>query len=132
MIDDFEPQVKRIIDRHANEDNFPQLEKFGVTRKQIDSYLADKQAILDKGGSEKQRYTVAGILIVMPVIIISAFPEQQLPFKDWALFISLGIGVLLCLLAMGGLHLVKHLGLRRIADPAIEAYIEEVLKWKQS
>ena len=106
---------------------FPQREDFGVTKEEVDGYLFDKQAVLDSVGSLRSQYTLSGVLIILPVVVLSAFPEKKLPWGSWSLFVALAIGFLLA----GGARLVVRWRvkrkLRRMANERIEQYIEAVL-----
>ncbi len=130
MIDDFEHRVKRLIDRHDGEEGFPDMQTFGVSREQLNGYLFDKQAILDMKGTARQQYTVAGILIVLPVLVVSAIPGNSHFLDEWGLFIGIGVGLVLCLIEKLAMALARHIRLRRLADPKLEAYIGEVMKWE--
>ena len=108
---DFQQRVNRKIQLNKTYSDFPKAEDYGITESELSDYLFDKQAILDSEGSPRSQYTVAGILIVLPVIIISAFSEKDLPWGRWSLFVGLGIG-----LALAGCvkYLIKMLILIRL------------------
>ena len=129
MIDDFEHRVKRLIDRHDGEGGFPTCRRSG-SAEQLNGYLFDKQAILDMEGTARQQYTVAGILIVLPVLVVSAIPGNSHFLNEWGLFIGIGVGLVLCLIEKLAMALARHIRLRRLADPKLEAYIGEVMKWE--
>ena len=79
-LNDFQHKVERLIRDHKDEAGFPMLDTFRLEQEELDDYLFERQAILDSKGSERSRYTVAGFLIALPVIVISAFPEESLPW----------------------------------------------------
>ena len=131
IIIDYEHVVTDKIAAHTGDPGFPDITDYGITRKQLDDYLFDKQALIDSLGSEKSQYTQAGILIVLPVIVAAAFPEKSLP--GGALggsLISIGIGIMLALLASGLQRLVRRIRIKRLHDARIENYIAQVLNYK--
>lgn len=94
VVDDFQHQIENKIRNHHDEAGFPQPSD--EARAQFDDYLFDYQAAIDSEGSEKTRYTVAGILLILPILVISAFPEESLPFKGFMnVLCALGIGLVL-------------------------------------
>lgn len=117
---------------HHDEKGFPQLADFHTTQDDVDGYLFDYQAALDSEGTEKGRYTVAGILLILPILVLSAFPDESLPFE--------GITNVLCALLIGlvlfGIYrvlmklLVRHrIGRAKQDYPEASRYIEEVGKY---
>lgn len=106
VIDDFQHQIEAKIRNHHTEEGFPQFNDFQTTQQELDDYLFDHQAALDSEGTEKTRYTVAGILLVLPIIVISAFPDGSLPVS----------GVMSVLFAVGiGCDALRHLS-RHLED----------------
>ncbi len=131
ILNDFEHSVTDKIKEFGKAPGFPMPEDSGITKELLDDYLFDKQALIDSLGSEKSQYTQAGILIVLPVIIAAAFPEESLP--GGALggsLISIAIGIVLALLAAGIQRLVRRIRLSRLYDAKIENYIDKVLNYK--
>ena len=98
VIDDFQHRMEAKIRNHQSDKGFPG--RGDLTEEELSDYLFEYQAALDSTGTEKKRYTVAGILIILPVIIMSVFPPEQLPFKQdsWNCLLAVGIG--LCLFAL--------------------------------
>lgn len=97
-LNDFHHQVERIMENHKDDNGFPTPEEYQTTQAELDDYLFERQAILDSKGTERSRYTVAGIMIALPVIVLSAFPDNQFPWGEWSLFVAVGIGLALFLL----------------------------------
>ena len=58
ILDDMEHRVRKIIADHRGEAGFPDLESYGVTEKQFDDYLFDKQAIIDDDESLKKNLQI--------------------------------------------------------------------------
>ena len=121
---DFEQRVSSKIRVESGFPGFPH------TKTEIADYLLDKQAILDSAGSQRTQYTIMGVMIVLPVVVFSAFPQKDMPGGNWAIFVALAIG--LCLAGLVKLLTklrIKH-RLKSMADKRIERYIEDVLNFK--
>lgn len=132
VLDDYQHRVTNRMKVYADKADFPRVEDFGLSKKQLDDYLFDKQAILDSMGSEKTRYTIYGILIALPVIVASAFPEDQmLGGAQWGLFVNLAIGIVLALLCAALLRLRQQFRLRKLYDDDIEKFIDAVLNYTE-
>lgn len=101
LLDDYEHLISRGIERHGSESGFPSMDEAGITRQELDDFLFDVQSVLDSEGSQKAQLTKYGIVAIMPIIIFSAFPENMLPGRGYALYIGIGIGLLLALLWKG-------------------------------
>ena len=77
ILDDFEHKVTGKIAKYGNEPDFPKFENYGITRMELDDYLFDKQAILDMGGSKRSQLTIGGFITVLPVLVLSCFPDKS-------------------------------------------------------
>lgn len=132
ILDDYEHKVARIVDEHADDSLFPKLEDFQLTREQLDDYLFEKQVILDFGRNLRTRYTIWGILIVLPVLFIDAFPHEQLPWGDYSLFVAIMVGLALCAAYELLLWVVRAMRLKRQSDPQVERYIQKVLHYDRA
>ena len=77
---DYEHTVTLTIERYQHEAAFPRMDDFHLEKSTLDSYLFDKQAAIDSDGSERSRYTVAGLVIMLPILVIAAFPLNSLPW----------------------------------------------------
>ncbi len=128
VLNDYEHRILRGIGQHEGEDGFPALAAFGVERKGLEDYLYEYQRILDSPGSQKAQLTKYGIVAVIPVIILSAFPESMLPWGKWSLFAGLGIGIALALVLKGLSVLSVRHSLRRLRadNEDIAAYADAV------
>lgn len=127
---DFQQRVSRKIQLNKTYSDFPKAEDYGITESELSDYLFDKQAILDSEGSPRSQYTVAGILIVLPVIIISAFSEKDLPWGRWSLFVGLGIGLALAGCVKYLIKLLIRIRLKRMTNKKIDDYIHAVLNYQ--
>lgn len=127
---DFQQRVNRKIQLNKTYSDFPKAEDYGITESELSDYLFDKQAILDSEGSPRSQYTVAGILIVLPVIIISAFSEKDLPWGRWSLFVGLGIGLALAGCVKYLIKLLIRIRLKRMTNRKIDDYINAVLNYQ--
>ena len=133
LLDDYEHLISRGIELHSGEAGFPQMEEAGITREELDDFLVEVQSALDSEGSQKAQLTKYGIVAVLPIIIFSAFPENMLPGRGYALYLGIGIGLLLALLWKGlSMLSVRHRisNLRRNNEAAagyadkVEAYVK--------
>ena len=62
-VDDLQQAVWRMISTYGESDDFPQMKGYGVTKESLQSYLFDKQMILDSMGSERFQMTLCLSLI---------------------------------------------------------------------
>ncbi len=108
ILDDYEHRIAQIIEHHGDEEGFPQMEHYGVAREGLDDFLSAYQDILDSEGTQRQQLTLYGIIVVMPVIVLSAFPEQSLPWGGNSLIVGIAMGLALALIAKGVRMLVTH------------------------
>ena len=108
---DYEHMVTDKIADYAEDTGFPAMTDYGITRRELDDYLFDKQAIFDSRVTEKSQYTVLGICIIIPVLL------------------GVGVGLVFALLVRSftDLSIKKRLG--KIRDEKIERYIADVLKY---
>ena len=127
---DFQQRVNRKIQLNKTYSDFPKAEDYGITESELSDYLFDKQAILDSEGSPRSQYTVAGILIVLPVIVISAFSEKDLPWGRWSLFVGLGIGLALAGCVKYLIKLLIRIRLKRMTNTKIDDSIHAVLNYQ--
>lgn len=128
ILDDYEHLITRGIDNHGREAGFPQLEAAGIERQQLDDFLFEVQRALDSQGSQKAQLTKYGIVVVVPVLVLSAFPEAMLPWGHYSLFVGLAIGLLLALLWKGLSVLVVKQRIARLrrANPELAAFADKV------
>ena len=130
-LNDFKHKIERLIRDHKDDAGFPLLERFAIAQEELDDYLFERQAILDSKGTQRSRYTVAGFLIALPVIVISAFPDDSLPWGEWSLFVALAIGIGLFLLYLGIQKVIIRTRLKRLDSyqPKVRKFVDEVLKF---
>lgn len=118
ILNDYEHRIARIIEHYGDEETFPRMEQYGVAREELDSFLSAYQDILDSEGTQRQQLTVYGIIAVLPVLVLSAFPEESLPWGNKSLFVGIGIGIgiglLLALMAKGVRMLVTRYRLSQL------------------
>lgn len=125
-IADFYTLISNKINRFHESKDFPQLEQFNITKEELNDYLLDKQAILDREGSKRSQYTIMGLLIALPLIVLSAFPQKSLPWGDYTYLAGVLVGMLLVGLVKVVTKCLVNQQLRRIADVRIEKYLETV------
>jgi hypothetical protein len=136
ILDDFEHRVNLAIEHHQDEQGFPHMETFNVTRKALDEYLFDYQAILDSEGSLRSQQTTYGIIALIPVIVLSAFPQKSLPWdsETTSLLAGVAIGVVIALAIKGIRMFLKNKNIKRqeAEHPDIVAYINAVLSYEKN
>jgi hypothetical protein len=125
-INDYQHQITSIIKYHSDEEGFPKSEDYGFTIPQLDDYLFEKQAILDSEGETKTQYTIYGVLIVAPVIVFSAFPDESLPGGSNAIFIALALGLILAFLYKLLRKTIINVKLKKLYDTDKERYIDDI------
>ncbi len=130
ILNDYEHSITDKMAKFANLPDFPRLEDYDLTRADLDDYLFDKQAILDSEGSEKSRYVTTGILIILPIIVIAAFPPSMLPGRELFVFVGIAIGLVLSAFVYFARKAIVKMKLRRLYDDKIERYITAVLEYK--
>ncbi len=116
---DWEHSVTDKMDSCKNIDGCPQPEDFGTTEADVKDYAYDKQRVLDREEERKTNLVVPGIILVMPVIIMSGFGEGTELLLGGVL-----AGVILMLAYFA---IMKALDKRKIAgmyDKDIENYIK--------
>ncbi len=130
LLNDFEHQVLAKIAHHENEADFPRMEDYGLTRKQVEDYLYDYQLLLDREGSQKSQLTVYGIIAIIPTIALSAFPENMLPWGKWSLMVGVSIGVLIALAIKAIRTIVTRVKVARHrgAYPDASNYVDAVMR----
>jgi hypothetical protein len=113
----------------ANAD-FPKFENYGITRMDLDDYLFDKQAILDMGGSKRTQLTVGGFITVIPVLILSCFPDKSPIYengKALTTVIALIIGLLLACFFKALLQMIIAYRVNKHKETQMETFIKAVL-----
>ena len=130
-VDDLQQAVWRMINTYGEFDNFPQMKDYGVTKESLQSYLFDKQMILDSMGSERFQMTLCGIFIVIPIFIASFFPDKDLPFGRYtAIVCGVGGALLFGVVKLFMNYIIKK-RLQKLFDSNHETYIEQVFSYKR-
>ncbi len=133
FVDDYEHRVTGKISRYGDCIGFPQMEDYGVSRTELDDYLFDKQAIMDSVGSVRSQLTVGGFLTVLPVLVLSGFPNSSVVYAKGqavATVVALLLGLLIALLVRALQQLVVRFRLSRMKDVKLESYIKAVLLYQ--
>ncbi len=135
IINDYEHRIKRQMEKHGGEMTFPKLEDIGFTRAQLDDYLFDYQAVLDSEGSKRSQQTLYGIIVVLPVIALSAFPIKSLPVRNYTVALLLGVAIGLVLAAFIKLIrvMIKAIRLSRLRtqNPELSRFCNRVEHWEK-
>lgn len=131
IFDDYEKRISLAILRHQDESGFPKMESYHVDRAMLDDYLFDYQATLDSEGSQRAQLTLYGIIALIPVLILSAFPESKLPWGSYSLLFGVGLGVVVAIAVKGIRVLVRQARLRglRAARQNVAAYCDAVSEY---
>lgn len=132
ILNDYEHLITRAIERWGEEKDFPVLE--GLERKALDDYLFEYQRILDSEGSQKAQLTKYGIIAILPVIVLSAFPESMLPWGKYSLIAGVALGIVLALLIKGLVMLLVKARLNRLknANPELAEFSSKVEEYQRN
>ena len=134
ILDDFEHKVTNKMQKYGDEPDFPKLENYGLTRMELDDYLFDKQAILDMGGSKHTQLTVGGFITVIPVLILSCFPDKSPIYengKAMTTIIAIIIGLLLACFCKALLQMVILYRVNKHKETKMETFIKAVLFYEK-
>ena len=134
ILDDFEHKVTNKMQKYGDEPDFPKLENYGLTRMELDDYLFDKQAILDMGGSKRTQLTVGGFITVIPVLILSCFPDKSPIYengKAMTTIIAIIIGLLLAYFCKALLQMVILYRVNKHKETKMETFIKAVLFYEK-
>lgn len=134
ILDDFEHKVTNKMQKYGDETDFPKLENYGLTRMELDDYLFDKQAILDMGGSKRTQLTVGGFITVIPVLILSCFPDKSPIYengKAMTTIIAIIIGLLLACFCKALLQMVILYRVNKHKETKMETFIKAVLFYEK-
>lgn len=134
ILDDFEHKVTNKMQKYGDEPDFPKLENYGLTRMELDDYLFDKQAILDMGGFKRTQLTVGGFVTVIPVLILSCFPDKSPIYengKAMTTIIAIIIGLLLACFCKALLQMVILYRVNKHKETKMETFIKAVLFYEK-
>ena len=134
ILDDFKHKVTNKMQKYGDEPDFPKLENYGLTRMELDDYLFDKQAILDMGGSKRTQLTVGGFITVIPVLILSCFPDKSPIYengKAMTTIIAIIIGLLLACFCKALLQMVILYRVNKHKETKMETFIKAVLFYEK-
>lgn len=134
ILDDFEHKVTNKMQKYGDEPDFPKLENYELTRMELDDYLFDKQAILDMGGSKRTQLTVGGFITVIPVLILSCFPDKSPIYengKAMTTIIAIIIGLLLACFCKALLQMVILYRVNKHKETKMETFIKAVLFYEK-
>lgn len=131
VVDDFQHKVENKIKNYKNENDFPEMGS-RLSHDELSDYLFEYQAALDSEGTERTRYTIAGFLLSLPIIVLSGFQDEMFPMKSLGkILIGLAIGLVLFLLY----RILMKVNVRRRINktnreyPMAKEYVDEVLAY---
>ena len=132
ILDDYEHLIMGAIDRHGDEPSFPKMEE-NITRKELEDYLYEYQCILDSEGTQRAQLTKYGIVTIVPILIMSAFPEQMLPWGKHSLWVGRLSGLVVAVLwkCVSMLIVKVRLGRLRQQYAALADYADKVAVYVQ-
>lgn len=134
ILDDFEHKVTGKIAKYGSEPDFPKLENYGITRMELDDYLFDKQSILDMGGSKRSQLTIGGFITVLPVLVLSCFPDKSPIYENGkmlATVIAVIIGLLLACFVKALLQMIIAYRVNHHKEPKMETFVKAVLFYEK-
>lgn len=116
ILNDYEHRVNQLMAKHRQAPAFPQMEAMGVTRASLDDYLFEYQSVLDSEGTLRSQQTLYGIIMVLPVIVLSAFPQRSLPWPAGlpSILAAVAIGAGIAAAVKGVRTLVRRSRLARL------------------
>ena len=132
VLDDFQHTVENKIRNHKNDAGFPQLPA-NISEDDLADYLFDYQAALDSEGTERSRYTIAGFLLCLPILIMSACPDDSLPFEGiMNVLAAIGVGLILFFLYRIIMKIVVKKKIRQANQdyPEVKNYVDHVMAFK--
>lgn len=135
MLDDYQHHVERKIEQYCHRDNFPKAADYGVDDSDLSNYLFDKQAILDSRGTQKSCYTIAGLIIMLPVVLLALmYPANKMPWGEWSIFIAVAAGVALWLVYELFRKAIMSVRLKKLdkASPKEAHYAADVVGYNPS
>ncbi len=134
LLDDFAYRVNKVIVEHESDPAFPKMDEGKVSREDLDDYLFDYQAVLDREGSARTQQTVYGVIAVIPLVVLNAFPAESLPWRSgmMTLMVALAIGIAIAAGIKAVQTAITRTKLRNIkaARPEVDAYINKVLEFE--
>ncbi|KGF52732.1 hypothetical protein [Prevotella amnii] len=132
LLNDFQHKVENKIKRLDGTPGFP-VRGAKVSEEELSDYLFFYQAALDYSGSERTQYTIAGGLMVLPILIISAFPDKNLPFKGILnVIFAVVIGLILFAFYRIIVSIIIKNKIRKLKStyPEARRYVDEVLSFE--
>ncbi len=124
IIMDWEHQLLEIIDNNKDNADFPSAEKFGTSLDEVKEYAYDKQRILDREEERKKKLVIPGIILVMPVIILSGIRNDTI-----TLLIGVGIGLFLVFIYYTLMSFIDHNAIKKMRNDSVENYISAVMEY---
>lgn len=123
-VNGWERRITNAIKANKDNDKFPTLEEYGITRNDFDDYVVEKQYLLDRLEDRKSSFVVPGAILILPVIVISMFTDSVI-----GLFSGVAAGVVLAGGYMFTMNSIDKRNLRKMHDAKIEQYISDILNF---
>ena len=122
----YQMYILRKISRHDITPNFPKLNDFGITKSEMEDYLSEKQDIMDIPGSQTHRMTVLAGIILVSMLIFSAFDHIDTVLGTNASLVGMGVGLLLSCIWFFIVKFRVKSKLKALYNETIENYLEAV------
>lgn len=121
---DWENKLVDIIRKNKVYDDFPKFEDYHITAEDFYDYISEKQLILDRIDNRKHQFVVPGMLLILPIIILSVFYNNL-----YGLMGGVGIGLVLCGLYYLIANNIDNSKLKCLYNEAMEQYATAVLQY---
>lgn len=132
ILDNYDLRVKKIIENCKSEFGFPQMDDYHVEKEELEGYLFDYQACIDSEGSDTAQLTLYSIIVLCPVLVLNAFPQDSLPWRSDIMSLAIGllVGAVIAVAVKGiRVWLRRHrLSQLRAENQKVAAYVDAVLK----
>lgn len=118
----WEDRITSAIKRGSNNDDFPKPDDYGFTNEEFDDYVIEKQYLLDKLYDRRNNFLVPGLLLILPIIIISIFNNSVK-----GLFAGMVTGIIFASAYIFTLNAIDKKKLNKLNDERMEKYINDIL-----
>lgn len=124
--DTYQLRILRKISLHELTPDFPKLQDFGIDKPTMEDYLSDKQDILDIPGSQTHQMTILAGIVLVCMLISSAFDHLDTIFGSNASLVGIFVGLILAFCWWGITSIRVKNKLKAIYDQDIENYLKAV------
>lgn len=122
----YQMYILRKISRHDITPDFPKLDDFGITKSEMEDYLSEKQDVMDIPGTQTHRMTVFAGIILVSMLIFSAFDHIDTALGTNASSIGMVVGVVLSCIWFFIVKFRVNSKLKALYNENVEHYLEAV------